>query len=204
LPSGTTSPRSTATLALPVEDADVGADLGRGLGRIVLRVEEATVGQKQHRRLALAFDPRVAEVEAAVALELRQRLRRLLARQQHRVAEVKAALGIGQELVAQDALVDLHAVFLGLAQLGFRLDLGLRRREAGHKGGGFVDQPLDAHEFGAIVGQPVVERARVAAQEGEAGLARGPASAIRPARRQQHHGSAWRAGGRDVPAALRQ
>ena len=88
------------------------------------------------------------------------------------MAQVQAAVGIGEELVAENALVDFHAVLLGLTQLCFGRDLGLRRREAGHEGGGVVDQPLDAHELGAIVGQLVVERASVAAQEGEAGLAR--------------------------------
>ena len=99
-------------------------DLGGGLGRIVLGVEEALVGQQQHGRLALALDPGEAEIELAVAQELGQRLGRFLARQQHGVAEMQAALGVGQELVEQDALVDLAAVLVGLAQLGFGRDLG--------------------------------------------------------------------------------
>jgi hypothetical protein len=57
------------------------------------------------------LDPRRAEIEAAVAAEPGQRLGRLLARQQHGVAEMAAALGIGQELVGEDALVDLDAFF---------------------------------------------------------------------------------------------
>ena len=39
--------------------------------------------------------------------------------------------------------------------------------------GRVVDQPLDAHELAPPVGQPVVERAGMAAQEGEARVARG-------------------------------
>ena len=147
LPSGTTSPRSTATWLCGIEDADVGRDLGRGLGGVVLGVEEALVGQQQHRRLALALDPGEAEIELSVAQELGQRLGQFLARQQHGVAEVQAALGIGQELVAQDALVDLAAILVGLPQLGFGVDLGAGRHEAGHQLGGVVDQPLDAHEL---------------------------------------------------------
>ena len=84
-----------------------------------------------------------------------------------------AALGVGEELVEQDALVDLDAVLVGLPQLGLGVDLGLGRHEAGHEAGGVVGQPLDAHELPAAVGQPVVERAGMAAQEGVAGVARG-------------------------------
>ena len=160
-------------LALGIEDADVGGDLGRGLGRVVLGIEEALVGQQQHGRLAVALDAGEAEIEPAVAQELGQRLGQFLARQQHGVAEMQPALGIGQELVAQDALVDLAAVLLGLAQLGLGGHLGAGRRQARDRIGRVVDQLLDAHELGAAVGQPVVERAGMAAQEDEAGVARG-------------------------------
>jgi hypothetical protein len=61
-------------LALPVEGADVGADLGRGLGRVVFRIEETPVGQQKDGSLALALDPRKAEVEDPVALEFGQRV----------------------------------------------------------------------------------------------------------------------------------
>ena len=118
-----------------------------GLGRVVLGVEEALVGEQQHRRLAVALDLGGAEIEPAVAPELGQRLGRFLARQQHGVAEMQAALRIGQELVAQDALVDLDAVLVGLLQLGLGGDLGLGRRQARHEVGRVVDQPLDAHEL---------------------------------------------------------
>ena len=74
--------------------------------------------------LPLALDPGDAEIEPAVAQELGQRVRRFLARQQHGVAEMQPALGIGQELVAENALVDLAAVLVGLAQLDFGGDLG--------------------------------------------------------------------------------
>ena len=94
------------------------------------------------------------------------------------MAEMQAARGIGEELVAQDALVDLHAVLLGLAQLGLDRNLCLGWRQPGHQRGGVIDQPLDAHEFPPVVGQPVVERAGVAAQEREAGLARGLLQAL--------------------------
>ena len=86
---------------------------------------------------------------------------------------MQPALGVGQELVAENALVDLAAVLLGLAQLGFGQDLGARRHQAGHHFGGVVGQSLDAHELAPPVGQPIVERAGMAAQEGEAGVARG-------------------------------
>ena len=88
-----------------------------------------------------------AEIERAVAQELGQRLGRFLARQQHGVAEMQPALGIGQELVAEDALVDLAAVLLGLAQLGLGRDVGAGGHEAGHQLGGVIGQPLDAHEL---------------------------------------------------------
>ena len=52
-------------------------------------------------------------------------------------------------------------------------NLGARRHEAGHQLGRVVNQALDAHELAPSVGQPVVERAGMAAQEGEAGVARG-------------------------------
>src|SRR5438067_317500 len=39
------------------------------------------------------------------------------------------------------------------------------------QGGGVVDQPLDAHELASVIRQLVVERAGVATQEGEAGVA---------------------------------
>ncbi len=158
-------------LALRIEDADIGGDLGRGLGRIVLGIQEALVGEHEHRRLALALDPGEAEIEPAVAQEFRQRLGRFLARQQHGVAEVQPALRVGQELVAENTLVDLAAVLLGLAQLGFGQNLGARRHEAGDRIGRVVSQLLDAHELAPPVGQPVVEHAGMAAQEGEAGLA---------------------------------
>ena len=143
------------------------------LRREVLRIEEAAVGEQQHGRLALALDLGGAEIELSIAQELGQRLGRLLARQQHGVAEMQPAFGIGQELVAQDALVDLPAFLLGLAQFGLGGDLGAGRRQAGHGIGRVVDQPLDAHELPSPVGQPVVERAGMAAQEGEARLAGG-------------------------------
>jgi hypothetical protein len=69
---------------------------------------------------------------AAVAPELGQRLGRFLARQQHGVAEMAAALGIGQELVEQDALVDLDAVLVRLLELGLGLDLALVGTRPGH------------------------------------------------------------------------
>ena len=106
-------------LALRVEDADVGGNLGRGLGRIVLGVEEALVGEQEHGGLAVALDPGEAQIEPAIAQEFGQRLGRFRAWQQHGVTEMKAARGVGQELVAQDALVDFAAVLVRLAQLGF-------------------------------------------------------------------------------------
>ena len=159
-------------LAVAVEDADVGTDLGRDLGRDILRVQEARVGQQQHRRLALAFELGGAQVQPSVALELRQRLGRFLARQQHGVAEMQAAYRIGEELVAEDALVDLQAFLVGLAQFRLSRDIALRRHQARHHVGGVVDQAFDAHELPAVVGQPVIERAGMGAQEGEAGVAR--------------------------------
>jgi hypothetical protein len=102
-----------------------------------------------------------------------ERVGRFFAGQQHGVAEVATALGVGEELVAQDALVDLDAQFLRLLELGLGADLGLGRHEPGHRGGGVVDQPLDAHELAPVVGQPVVEHAGMLAQEGKARLARG-------------------------------
>ena len=84
-----------------------------------------------------------------------------------------ARIGVGQYLVAQDALVDLAAVLLGLAQGCFGRDLGPRRHEARHQIGRVVDQPLDADELAAIVGQPVVERPGVTAQEDEPRVAAG-------------------------------
>ena len=115
----------------------------------------------------------VPRSSSAVAQELGERVGRFFARQQHGVAEMRAALGIGQELVAQDALVDLAAFLLGLAQLGFGGDLGAGGREARHGIGGVIDQPLDAHEFAPTVGQLVVERAGMDPQEGKACLAGG-------------------------------
>ncbi len=83
-----------------------------------------------------------------------------------------AAFRVGEELVAQDALVDLDALLLGLLQLRLGVDLRLRRHETGHRCCGVVCQPLDAHEFASAVGQPVVERARMASKEGVSRLAR--------------------------------
>ena len=128
----------------------------------VLRVEEARIGQQQHHGLALALDLGRAEIEPSVAQELGERVGEFFARQQHGVAEMQAARGIGEELVAQDALVDLDAFLLRLAQLRFGGDLGARRHQAGHDVGGVVDQALEAHELPPSVGQPVVERAGMA------------------------------------------
>ena len=83
-----------------VEDADVGADLSRQLGRNVLRVEETRIGQQQHCRPALAFDLGRSQIEPAVALELRQGFGGLFVRQQHGVAEMQSTCGIGEKLVA--------------------------------------------------------------------------------------------------------
>ena len=84
-----------------------------------------------------------------------------------------AAVGVGQELVGEDALIDLDALLLRLFQLGLRIHQCLAGREARHDGSGFVDQALDAHELAPVVGQLVVERAGVPAQEGKARLAGG-------------------------------
>ena len=81
--------------------------------------------------------------------------------------------GIGQELVEQDALVDLAAILVGLAQFGLGRDLGAGRHEARHHLGGVIGQPLDAHELCPRAGQSIVERAGMAAQEGETRVARG-------------------------------
>src|SRR5262249_3144619 len=80
--------------------------------------------------------------------------------------------GIGQQLVAEDSLVDLAAVLVRLPQSGFGRDLGARGRQARHKIGRVIDQSLDAHELAAAVGQPVVEDARMPAEEKEPRLAR--------------------------------
>ena len=137
------------------------------------RIEEAWVGQQQDRGLALALDLGRAEIESAVTQELGKRLGGFFARQQHRVAEMQAAGRIGEELIAQDALVDLNAFLLRLAQLRFGGDFGPRRRQAGHDVGGLVDQAFETHELPPPVGQPVVERACMRAQEKEARRARG-------------------------------
>ena len=175
-----------------------------GWVEIVLGVEEALVGQQEHRCLALALDPGEAEIEPTVAQKLCQRLGQFLARQQHGVAEMQPALGVGQKLVAENALVDLAAVLLGLAQLGLGRDLGACRHQAGHQLGGVVDQALDAHELAPSVGQPIVERAGMAAQEGEAGVARGLLEGSRPRHGPRRRAWPWRAGGRAVAWTLRQ
>ena len=159
--------------ALRIEDADIGADLGRDLRVIVFRVQEALVRQQQHRRLAVPFDPCAAEIERAVAQELGQRLGRFLAGQQHGMAKVQARFRIGEQLVAQDALVDLAAFLFRLAQLGLGGHFGAARRQARHQLGGVIDQPLQPHELAPGIGQSVVEGAGVAAQEDEAGVACG-------------------------------
>ena len=88
--------------------------------------------------------------------------------------EVAAALGVGEELVAQDALVDLDSrPCRPAAARPRRRPRRLVGTRPGTSVGGVVGQPLDAHELAPAVGQPVVERAGMAAQEGEAGVARG-------------------------------
>jgi hypothetical protein len=79
------------------------------------------------------------------------------------VAEMHTGFGIGQQLVAEDALVDLAAVLFRLAQLRFGGDFGAAGHETRHQFGRVVDQSLQAHELAPIVGQPVVERAGMAA-----------------------------------------
>jgi hypothetical protein len=59
-----------------------------------------------------------------------------------------------------------------LLELRFGIDPRFRRRKTGHGGRRVIDQPLDAHELPPAVGQLVVERAGVPAQETVAGVAR--------------------------------
>ena len=53
----------------------------------------------------------------------------------------------GEHLREKNALVDLDAVFLGLHQCAFGIDLLVRRRQAGNELPGLIDQIVHTHEI---------------------------------------------------------
>ena len=79
-----------------------------------------------------------------VLVELVEVLERELGRAQHRVDQVAAGLGVGQDVAEQLALRDLVAVLVLLQALALGVDDEPARRQAGEALGGGVDEVVGA------------------------------------------------------------
>ncbi len=81
------------------------------------------------------------------------------------MAEVPAGLLAGQNVGDEQPLVDLDAVLVALVESCFRRHLLSRRHEARERGGGVVDEILDAHECGSPLCQAIVDPRAVRGEE---------------------------------------
>ena len=131
-------------LDLGVEQREVDRGLQRAGRRVVLGVEVARVAQLDGADLAGAGDRRRAEVDVAGARQLVEVLERELGRAQHRVDQVTAGLGVGEDVAEQLALGDLVAVLVLLQALALGVDDEPARRQAGDALGGRVDEVVGA------------------------------------------------------------
>jgi hypothetical protein len=172
----TTAPRNTAT---SVEQREIDADLGAVDRGLILRVEEAGVGERHQRGLAAPLDRRAGKRHRSGAGKLRQQRLGLGAGQQHRLAQMPSGCFVAQDGIEQQALVDLQAGLFLLQQPVLGRDLARVRHQAGDEARGFCDQMLDPHEARAAVRQGVVDGAGVARQESPAGGARHVADCVR-------------------------
>ena len=170
-----------------------------GWVEVVLGIEEPLVGEQQHRGLALALDPGVAEIEPAVAPEFRQRIGGFLARQQHGVTEMQPARGIGQELVARGSpgRSRSHPCRPAAARLRRRL----RRESAPGRAPARLRRKPAVRCARTCVGHR--SAGRRACAHGDAGRRSAPrappASALRQLRGPPRPAWAWRAAGRSAP-----
>ena len=95
-----------------IERRHIDADLHRIDRVLVLGIQVTRVAAQQMRRPAMPLNPHRPKIDEALRIQRRQRRRRLRARQQHRVAQMRAAARIGQNMRQQQALVDLQTRFV--------------------------------------------------------------------------------------------
>ena len=144
-------------------------EIDRGLEIVqrgfVLGVEEARVAQQHQRGVAQPPHAGRRQLHRAVAQQLRQQRLGLRPRQQHGVAQMPPAVGIGENVRQQHSLVDLQPVLVGLAVLRLRRHLRARRHQAGHALGRRMDEVLDAQEARQVGGERAIEGGRVRREE---------------------------------------
>ena len=154
-----------ADLDLRVEQREVDRDLGRAERRVVLGVEVARVAQLEHPRPPLAAQRSGPEVGDAAGAEVVEALERLRGRAQHRPHEVRARGGRGEHVREQQALRDLEPLLVGERPRVLGLQRLARRHQPGHALRRTRQQRLEPQRPAAAVGQLVVERVGVDAQE---------------------------------------
>ena len=99
-----------------IEDGDVDRGFHRVDGGLVLGVEVARIAGDQMDGLAAPLQRDRSEIQPAVGGKLGELLGDVRARQQHRVAEMPAALLMSEHVRQQNALVDLAPVLVALEQ----------------------------------------------------------------------------------------
>src|SRR5579863_5714804 len=86
-------------------------------------------------------------------------------RQQHGVAEMRAAGGMREDARKQDALVDLEALLVALQQLALDNDLLDARNQPRQKLRRRVDETLGAHESAHLLSNRAIERLHMSGKE---------------------------------------
>ena len=125
----------------------------------------ARVAQLEHARPPLAAQVRRAEVGDAGGAEVVEALERLRGRAQHRPHEVRARGGRGEHVREQQALRDLEPLLVGQRPRVLGLQRLARGHQPRHALGRAREQRLQPQRPAAAVGQLVVERVGVHAQE---------------------------------------
>ncbi len=124
---------------------------------VVLGVQAVLVVDRQMRGAVAQFDEDRAQVEPVLAAERVLQVQGPGGRSEHRVHQMPAGVGGGQQTAEEDALVDLQALLLRLRPgllNGHQLRAGDQPREALGSG---VGEPVQAQWEPAAVGEDVVD-----------------------------------------------
>ena len=152
-------------LDLGIEERQVDGDLRRGERLAVLRVQVALIADLEIGRPPAPFEVRPSEVGDAGRTELVETGERRLGRAQHRPDEMRAAARRGEHEREENALRDLEALLLGQRPGSLTGHGAARGRQAGEALGRRVDELFVADRATQPVGQRVVDRLGVLAEE---------------------------------------